>query len=253
MNSFGFIVPVYRHGATLESVVSRLLHFNYPIIVVDDGNDAENKAFIQAVDEKYSLVHLVTRPKNGGKGRAMTDGVKKAHELGLTHILQVDSDGQHDIAQAEFFFSESEKHPEALICAYPTYDESVPAHRLNGRKIANAWVHIVTVSMEIKDALIGFRVYPVEPYYKLIKHHVYIDTHMGYDADILVHYSWKNIPILSYPVKIHYPEDGISTFRMVRDNGHIALTYARLCLGMIVRLPVLLARKLKRHERKTNS
>ena len=175
----------------------------------------------------------------------MTDGILKAHELGLTHIMQVDSDGQHDIAQCDLFLSESEKNPEALICAYPEYDESVPKSRLNGRKIANGWVHVVTLSKEIKDALIGFRVYPVEPYYNLIMKHAIIDSHMGYDINILVHYSWKNIPIISHPVKIHYPEDGISTFRMVRDNGHIALTYTRLWLGMIIRLPVLLARKLK--------
>lgn len=246
MNKFGFIIPVYKHGSTLEKVVSSLAHYNYPIIVVDDGNDQANKDFIAAVDQKYDLVHLVTRPKNGGKGRAMTDGVLKAHELGLTHIMQVDSDGQHDVAQCDLFLSESEKNPEALICAYPEYDESVPKARLNGRKIANGWVHIVTLSNEIIDALIGFRVYPIAPYYQLIKSHAIIDSHMGYDTNILVRYSWKNIPIISHPVKIRYPEDGISTFRLFRDNGHIALTYARLCIGMIIRLPVLLARKIKK-------
>lgn len=246
MNKFGFIVPVYKHGSTLESVVSRLVKFNYPIIVVDDGNDEVNKNFITEVDKKYELVHLVTRKKNGGKGRAMKEGILKAHELELTHILQVDSDGQHDIEQAQFFFSESEKNPDAIICAYPTYDESVPAYRLNGRKIANGWVHIVTLSNEIIDALIGFRIYPVAPYYNLIKHHAIIDSHMGYDIDILVRLFWKNIPVISHPVKIHYPEDGVSTFRMVRDNGHIALTYTRLCLGMFIRFPVILFHKKQR-------
>ncbi len=246
MNKFGFVIPVYRHGSTLENVVKQLLHYNYPLIVIDDGNDEENRKLINAVAEKYESVSLVTRQKNGGKGRAMTDGIIRAHELGLTHILQVDSDGQHDIGRTDFFLSESEKHPEALICGYPEYDESVPKHRLNGRRIANAWIHIVTLSTEIKDALIGFRVYPVEPYYRMIRRHTIIDTHMGYDTDILVHYSWKGVQIISQPVKIRYPEDGISTFRMVRDNLHISLTFARLCIGMILRLPVLLGRKIRR-------
>ena len=112
--------------------------------------------------------------------------------------------------------------------------------------------------------MIGFRIYPVAPYMKILNSRTYIDSRMGYDIDILVHYSWKNVPVISYPVKIHYPEDGISTFRLFRDNGHIALTYtrlclgyvrdnirisgtyARLCLGMFVRFPVLLVRKIKK-------
>lgn len=249
MNKFGFIIPVYKHGSTLESVVKNVISFGYPIIVVDDGNDEENKKFIADVEKKYELVTVVTRKKNGGKGRAFKSGMIKANELGLTHILQIDSDGQHDAGKAEFFFGESEKNPNAVICAYPEYDESVPAHRLNGRKIANAWVHIVTLSNSIVDALIGFRVYPVDPYIRLIKHHALIDTHMGFDIDMLVRYSWKNIPIISYPVKVSYPADGVSTFRMFRDNFHISITYAKLCIGMIIRLPILLCHKIKNKQK----
>ena len=49
----GFIVPVYNHGATLELVVKNLLQYELPIIVVDDGNDEANRAFIKDVAEKY--------------------------------------------------------------------------------------------------------------------------------------------------------------------------------------------------------
>ena len=92
MNRFAFIVPVYRHGSTLDYVVSSLLKFNCPIIVVDDGNGEDDKKFIRDVESKYSAVVVIWRKKNGGKGRAVNDGVKKAHELGITHVLQIDSD-----------------------------------------------------------------------------------------------------------------------------------------------------------------
>ena len=71
---YGFIIPVYKHGAFLETVVSSLAGFNLPVIVVDDGNDEENKAYIRAVASKHSQVVLVERSKNGGKGLAMNDG-----------------------------------------------------------------------------------------------------------------------------------------------------------------------------------
>ena len=154
----GFVIPVYNHGSALEDVVKNLVPFNYDIIIVDDGNDEKNKAFINDVAQKYSLVTLVTRPSNGGKGQAMTDGVRKANEIGITHILQIDSDGQHDAGRVGYFWEQAQKHPEATICGYPEYDKDAPKKRVNGRKVANGWIHFVTLSKEIVDAMIGFRV-----------------------------------------------------------------------------------------------
>ncbi|MCR4578931.1 MAG: glycosyltransferase family 2 protein [Treponema sp.] len=243
---YGFVIPVYNHGAALEAVVKNLLEYQLPIIVVDDGNDEKNKAYINDIAQRYPLVTLVVRPKNGGKGAAMKDGVQKAYEMGLTHILQLDSDGQHDAARVAGFLEKSRQNPEAIICGYPEYDASAPKHRVNGRKIANAWIHFVTLSNDIVDAMIGFRVYPVLPYIKLTNSHAYLDARMGYDIDILVRLYWRNVPVISEPVKVFYPSDGISNFRNVRDNLRIAGTYARLCIGMLLRLPLLIARK-RRH------
>lgn len=242
---FGFVVPVYNHGSALEAVVKNLSEYNYPIVVVDDGNNDENKAQIRAVAEKYSQVVLVVQPKNGGKGNAMKAGVRKASELGLTHILQIDSDGQHDSGRISHFFEQSEKNPEAVICGYPEYDASAPKVRVNFRKFANGWIHIVTLSKSIKDAMIGFRVYPVEAYMKVINSGVYIDSRMGYDIDILVHLYWAGLPVISEAVKITYPTDGISNYRNVRDTLRISGTYTRLCLGLFIHWPKLVARNIK--------
>ncbi len=243
---YGFVIPVYRHGSTLEAVVKSLLSFNYPIIVVDDGNDEENKACISAVAEKYPLVTLVTREKNGGKGRAMISGIFKAYEMGLTHILQLDSDGQHDAGKAARFFEVSQQNPESLICGYPEYDADAPKSRVNGRKFANGWIHIVTLSCDIKDAMIGFRIYPVEPFVKMIKHTLYIDGRMGFDIEVLVRMYWRGVHIISEPVKVFYPADGVSNYNYFTDTFRVSGVYSRLCLGLIPRIPLLLFRKIRR-------
>ncbi len=250
---YGFVIPVYRHGATLEGVVKSLLPFDYPIIVVDDGNDEENRALIAAVGEKYSQVTVVTRKKNGGKGCAMMDGIRKAGELGLTHILQLDSDGQHDAGRAARFIELSEKNPEAIICGYPEYDKDAPKSRVNGRKFANGWIHFVTLSKDIKDAMIGFRIYPVKPFIKMLKRALYIDGRMGFDIDVLVKQYWQGVPIISEPVKVYYPADGISNYNYFTDTLRVSGTYARLCIGLIFHLPVLLYRKIKRALKKEAS
>ena len=242
--TFGFVIPVYRHGSTLEAVVKSLLSFGYPIIVVDDGNDEANRAFISDVAEKYPLVTLVTREKNGGKGCAMIDGIRKASEMGLTHILQLDSDGQHDAGKATRFFELAEQNPEKIICGCPEYDATAPKARVNGRKFANGWIHVVTLSHEIKDGMIGFRIYPVEPFMRMLKKPVYIDGRMGFDIEVLVRQYWQGVHVLSEPVKVYYPADGISNFRAFRDNARISFSFSRLFLGMLIRLPILLKRKI---------
>ncbi len=240
MNRFGFIIPVYNHGATIESVVQSLLIFNCPIILVDDGNNEHNKALILECAKKHSEVSLVSYCKNQGKGVAMRCGIKKAAELGITHAFQLDADGQHDVNACKAFLELSEKHPEALINGYPQYDESVPEARKNGREVANGWARFVTLNSRLKDVLCGFRIYPVAPYLKLIRRHAFIHHRMGYDADILVHMCWAGVPVLNLPVQVSYPKDGISNFRIVYDNFGISFTFARLFLGMIIRLPKLI-------------
>ena len=114
---YGFVVPVYNHGSALESVVKNIEGYNFPIIVVDDGNDEKNKNAIAEVVKNHPLCVLLTRQKNGGKGKALADGVRKADELGLTHVLQIDSDGQHGeliVGNDEHIFADFE-----VLLLYP--------------------------------------------------------------------------------------------------------------------------------------
>ena len=242
----GFIIPVYRHGSTIEGVVNSLLHFAFPIIIIDDGNDEQNKAQILECAEKYPLVSLVSYSKNAGKGLAMSRGVKKALEMGLSHVFQIDADGQHDCGACQSFLELSQKHPEALINGYPEYDTSAPANRINGRKLSIFWTGIVSLNFSPADVLCGFRIYPLKPYARLLRRHALIHRRMGYDSDILVHYLWMGVPLFNLPVKVSYPKDGISNFHIIKDNIAISLTFSRLFFGMILRLPKLIYFALKR-------
>ena len=44
-----------------------------------------------------------------------------------------------------------------------------------------------------------------------------------------------------------YPEGGVSNFRMVRDNVAISAMHTKLFFGMLLRSPILIARKVVRH------
>jgi len=243
----GIIIPVYNHGPAVGAVVESLAPLGRMIIIVDDGSDSETKSCLQKICSSCPTVVPVILRKNSGKGAAVFAGVKKAEELGLTHVLQIDADGQHDCGRAGFFLEESAAHPDAVICSYPVYDGTVPASRRHGRIIANTWAKIVTLSSQIKESMLGFRVYPVKPVLSLYGNS-YIDSRMGFDIEILVRLVWKNTPLIFHPVGVTYPADGISHFRPVRDNIRISWVFTRLCCGMLIRLPILLSRVI-RHTR----
>ena len=131
----GFVIPVYNHGNTLESVVSALNQYQLPIIVVDDGNDQANKNFIQAAARKFQNITLVTNKRNRGKGWSVCRAVKLAHQMGITHLFQIDADGQHDSQSAcRDFLEASKANPDALICGVPEFDSTLPSARAKAKK-----------------------------------------------------------------------------------------------------------------------
>lgn len=245
-----FLIPVYNHGKACMKVVESLAPYcrekGVKVILVDDGNGEETKnCLIQIKNANPDFVDLVTLLQNCGKGGAFKAGTFRAQELGLSHVLQLDADGQHDASRADFFFEKAKKNPSALICGYPEYDETAPSHRKNGRKFANTWCAIVTWERGITDSMCGFRIYPVAETLAFMKKHGF-DQRMGFDIEILVKLIWFGLRYEFYPVKVTYPSDGISNFRVFQDNVRISWVFTRLCCGMFLRIPRLIFRKIKR-------
>ncbi len=242
------LIPVYNHGKACAQVVDGLETFckgnGITIILVDDGNADETKKYLSEITEKHGeFVKLIANDKNYGKGVAFRNGMMKAEELGFTHVLQLDADGQHDSSRCAFFFEKSRENPEKLICGYPEFDESAPEHRKGGHRFANGWCAIVTWSNGIVDSLCGFRIYPVKATCDFLRKG-HIDSRMGFDIDILIKLIWKGVKYEFYPVKVTYPTDGVSNFHPFRDNVRISWVFTKFFVGMIFRSPILLWRKI---------
>ncbi len=237
------LIPVYRHGKACAQVVDNILQYNVPIILVDDGNAEETKAYLRQIKENHPAVEIVTLSKNSGKGAAFKQGVIFAHEKGYTHLLQLDADGQHDSSKIPLFIEKSKVSQDKMICGYPEYDETAPGHRKNAHAFANTWCAIVTWSGKIVDALCGFRIYPVEPTLKFVTKKMF-DKRMGFDTEILIQLMWMGVDVEFYPVKVTYPSDGISNFHAFRDNVRISWVFTRMFFKMILVSPCLLWRKI---------
>ncbi len=237
------IVPCYRHAQALSSILCRLCDFRLPVIVVDDGNEEQERRILERACDLYENSCLLTREKNGGKGSALYEGLKYARSQGYTHALQIDADGQHDIGDIPKLIALSEEHPQALISACPLYDDSVPKARLWGRYITHFWVFVETLSFKIRDSMCGFRVYPIERTLDTIRKFGLLKR-MDFDPAIMVELFWMGTDIHFLKSKVSYPEDGVSNFNALRDNLRISLMHTRLMLYMLTHLPrVLRARR----------
>jgi glycosyltransferase involved in cell wall biosynthesis len=235
------VIPVYNHEHALPAVVEALRGAGLPCVLIDDASSPACAATIERLATQAD-VYLLRLPINQGKGGAVMTGLREAARLGFSHALQVDADGQHDLSGLDAFLAASRAAPLTLICGYPQYDASVPKGRLYARYLTHVWVWINCLSLSIRDSMCGFRLYPLPATLALLDT-VAIGRRMDFDTEILVRLFWRDQPMRWLPVRVHYPADGLSHFRLWHDNALISKMHAKLFCGMLLRAPQLLWRR----------
>lgn len=239
------VIPVYNHPATIGAMVDGVHAGGLHALLVDDGSEPRCAAVLDGLAARHGpeRLTLVRLPHNQGKGGALMAGLRAARARGFTHALQIDADGQHAVGDIPRFLAASAAQPGAVIVGQPIYDDSVPLGRLVGRYATHIWVWINTLSLAIRDSMCGFRVYPLAPTLRLLDE-VALGKRMDFDTEVLVRLAWRGVPMVNLPTRVTYPQDGISHFRLGRDNVLISAMHARLFGGMLLRLPLLLWRRV---------
>lgn len=238
-----FVIPCYNHDSTIKETIAELSKLSLPIIIVDDGSQSSTRNILQQVAKEFVQVQLIHRPENGGKGAAMQTGLAAAVEQKMTHALQIDADGQHDLSDLTTFITQANEHPDALISGQPVYDETISKGRYYGRFITHFWVALETLSFKVIDSMCGYRVYPLAAYEQLIAKSR-LGLRMDFDIEVMVRLIWQGVDVKFVKTKVHYPEFGLSHFHAFKDNVLITKMHTRLFFGMLLRLPKLLWRKL---------
>ena len=237
------VIPVYDHEHAIGAMVDGVRAVGQDCLLVDDGSRASCAAVLQALAQREG-VHLLRLPENQGKGGAMLAGFHEAARHGATHVLQIDADGQHETGDIPRFLAAAAAEPEAVIAGAPRYDDSVPKARLYGRYLTHVWVWINTLSFDIRDSMCGFRVYPLAATLALLDRE-YVGRRMDFDIEVIVRLHWAGLAIRTLPTRVIYPLDGVSHFRLWRDNARISAMHTRLFFGMLWRAPRLLLRRLR--------
>ena len=67
---------------------------------------------------------------------------------------------------------------------------------------------------------------------------------MGFDVEVMIHFAWAAVPVISCPVAVTYPRDGISNYHLFRDNVRVTFMFFKMFFGMILRLPLFAVRSI---------
>ena len=241
------LIPSYNSGAKLIETVRDARRYWAPVWVVIDGSTDGSRAALEPLAAADPDLRLLVLPTNQGKGAAILHGLRLAECQGFTHVLTMDSDGQHPAWLIPSFMATSRAEPDALILGRPVFDRSAPRIRVLGRKLSNVWTSVETLWAGGFDSLFGFRVYPVASLREIMDETRWM-RRFDFDAEAAVRLCWRGYRPLSLPAPVRYftpQQGGVSHFRYLRDNILLSWMHARLVIGFAWRLPRLLVRRVR--------
>ena len=241
------LIPSYNPGEKVYATVRAARQYWNPVWVVVDGSTDGSAEGLQALVADDSGLRVMILPSNQGKGAAVLHGLEQASAAGFTHVLSMDSDGQHPPESIPAFMAASAKQPDAMILGVPIFDAQAPRLRVNGRRVSNWWANLETLWAGIGDSLFGFRVYPIEPLRQVMRRQPWM-RHFDFDPEAVVRLCWRGVRPVNLPAPVRYyrvDEGGVSHFRYLRDNLLLTWMHTRLFIGFVLRLPVLLIRRAR--------
>ena len=241
------LIPSYNPGEKVYDTVRAARAQWAPVWVVVDGSTDGSAEKLQAMADADPGLRVIVLPKNCGKGAAVLEGIRRAAVEGFTHALTMDSDGQHPADLIPAFMAASQAQPACMVLGKPVFDADAPRLRVNGRKVSNGWANLETLWMGIGDSLYGFRVYPIEPLRRVMAGQKWM-RRFDFDPEAVVRLCWRGVQPINIDAPVRYfraDEGGVSHFNYLRDNTLLTWMHTRLCIGFVLRLPVLLWRRLR--------
>lgn len=241
------LIPSYNPGAKVFEAVSDALREWAPVWVVVDGSTDGTPEGLAKLAAGEPGLRVIVRERNSGKGAAVLHGCERAAAEGFTHVLTMDSDGQHPAHLIPEFMRASLANPRGLVLGVPVFDASAPTIRVKGRRISNWWANFETVGGGIGDSLYGFRVYPIADLVATMKGQLWM-RRFDFDPEAAVRLVWRGLRPVNLPAPVRYlrPEEGgVSHFDYLRDNVLLTWMHTRLVFGFVARLPWLLWRKAR--------
>jgi len=193
------IIPVYNEEKVIESTLVDIvdflksLHFEYEIIVVDDGSLDNTKKIVNSLN--IDNLTLLEHSKNMGKGLAVKDGVLFSKG---DYILFMDADSSTTINHLTSLITSLKSNNAHIAIASREHNESIIKTRQSTYKEAfgrfgNLFMNYI-LKLDLKDTQCGFKLFNKEIFKK--------QTLNGFSFDMELLYLAKklNYKVIEVPI-----------------------------------------------------
>jgi dolichol-phosphate mannosyltransferase len=207
------ITPTYNEKENIEAIVEQVLAVNSGIemLIVDDNSPDGTGEMVDRLVESEPRVHVLHRAGKLGLGTAYVEGFKKAIEMGVDCVVQMDADFSHHPSYLQSMLDKLEEADVVIGSRYMHGNISVvnwPLSRLMLSYFANIYARWVT----------GLPVYDVTGGFKAIKIDVLKSINLdkissnGYAFQIEMNYIFhkKGFTIAEVPIIFADREGGVS-------------------------------------------
>lgn len=187
------VIPTYNEKDNIERMIRSLFaaHIGHlSVLVVDDSSPDGTGAIVQRLQSEFPALHLATRPKKSGLGRAYVHGFTYALAQGANTVVQMDADFSHDPADVP-----------KLLAALADADLVIGSRYVRGISVVNwplrrllislagNWYARIVTGLAIRDATGGFKAWRASTLQAI--HFENVDAN-GYGFQIVMNFrTWK--------------------------------------------------------------
>lgn len=204
------IMPAYNEGEyihdnLLETVeIINTFHHNFEVVAVNDGSKDDTEIEIRRAAEKDKHIIMVSYMPNGGKGKAIKEGVLRARGQ---YIAFLDADLDLSPIHLKFFLRKMESTKLAAVIGSKLHKESEVKYPRR-RKIMSVGYYLMLVilfHLPVKDTQTGVKLFRADCLKQVIGQ--VHSTGFAYDIEILAHISESGGEIAEMPIKLKFQRE----------------------------------------------
>ncbi|MGB0389320.1 MAG: glycosyltransferase family 2 protein [Ardenticatenaceae bacterium] len=149
------LIPAYNEARFIGSVVIRAREYVDHVLVVNDGSSDATAEIARAAGAE-----VLNMPKNVGKAKAVTEGLRYVRRLRPTAVAMIDGDGQHNPEQIPNLLAPVEMGEADMVIGsrFIGIKSQIPKWRMVGQHTLTA-VTNVTSGIYSTDSQSGFRAF----------------------------------------------------------------------------------------------
>ncbi|MEE8388378.1 MAG: polyprenol monophosphomannose synthase, partial [Acidiferrobacterales bacterium] len=156
------IIPTYNEKENIEPIVRQVLEVDsgIEVLVVDDNSPDGTGEIVDQMIESEPRIHVLHRSGKQGLGTAYVAGFKKAIEMGVDRVIQMDADFSHNPTYLADMLQASDNYDVVIGSRYMNGKISVvnwPLSRLMLSYFANIYARWVT-GLPVFDVTGGYKV-----------------------------------------------------------------------------------------------